>query len=237
MELQRIGSVMKDPSRSTENLAYNLKKYSSVIVPDGLDGWNGMYFAFKGHDVTIYESNPIFIHGGEINLKEKDYKIHGLRKRMKAYKVEDIVHYEEKNFYENVPNKKYDLVYANRTLNRECNAHITIEDKLKSLISVVKEGGEVYLHYLMAIDEDDYENYPSNLYPRVGQVPKFFDNDDWEIILLRERFKVRPEKGHFGNPELHYHKYGYVYARRNSRSNRLFKDTHKYHFNICIGKI
>lgn len=31
---------------------------------------------------------------------------YGLEKRIECYKVEDVVHYEEKNFYENVPSKK-----------------------------------------------------------------------------------------------------------------------------------
>ena len=94
----------------------------------------------------------------------------------------------------------------------------------------------LYLHYWMAVDEDDNEKYPVNLYPRVGEVPKFFSNDDWEIIFLKERFKVRPEKGHFGNSELHYHKYGYVHARKCSRAKRSCNTEYKYHYNISIGK-
>lgn len=70
--------------------------------------------------------------------------------------------------------------------------------KINSLISVVKESGEKYLHYLMAVDEDDNEKYPINLYLRVGEVHKFFRNDEWKIILLKERFKIRPEKDILG---------------------------------------
>lgn len=88
---------MKQPSRSTENLAHHLKKYSSVVVSDDLDGWNGMCFACKGHDVTIYESNSIFIHVGNINVENKCYKIYGLEKRIECYKVGNLVRYEEKN--------------------------------------------------------------------------------------------------------------------------------------------
>lgn len=236
MEFKRLGSVMRNPSRSTENLASHLRKHSTVLVPDGIDGWNGMCFAFKGHEVTIYESNPIFIHGGEVNERNIKYKIHGLKARVECYKVEDIVHYELKNFYENIPIKKYDLVYANRTLNRDCNAHITLEDKIKSLTSVVKDGGEIYLHYLLAIDEDDYENYPLNSYPRIGEVPTYFDKSNWEIILVKERFKIRKENGHFGNPEEHYHKYGYIHARKKHNHNNLNHSRHKYHYNIRIGE-
>lgn len=74
------------------------------------------------------------------------------------------------------------------------------------------------------------------MYPRVEEVPKFFSNDDWEIILLKERLKVRPEKGQFGNSELHYHKYGYVHARKCSRAKRLCNTEYKYHYNMSIGK-
>lgn len=57
----------------------------------------------------------------------------------------------KKKIYENVPSKEFDLVYANRTLNRECNSHISIQEKINSLMLVVKEGVEIYLHYLIAV--------------------------------------------------------------------------------------
>lgn len=69
----------------------------------------------------------------------------------------------KKKIYENVPSKKFDLFYDNRTLNRRYNSHISFQEKINSLISVVKESGEIYLHYLMAVDEDDNEKYPINL--------------------------------------------------------------------------
>lgn len=230
--IKRAGSVMKDPSRSMEHLAYFLKKDSKVLVPDGLDGWNALAFAFKGHRVTIYESEDIFIKGGNVVDHGKEYKIHGLRKRIDAYQLKNV-EYEQKNFYDHLPTSKFDLVYANRTLNRECNSHLSIEEKVKSLQSVILEGGELYLYYLLAVDEDDYETYPLNQYPRYGQIPKLFGKDEWEVLLFKERFKVRPEKGHFGNPELHYHKIGYVHVRKKI-SNQIHQ--HKYRYRISLGK-
>ena len=46
----------------------SIEKVFSSIFSDELDVWNGMCFAFKRYDVTIYKSNPIFIHGGNINV-------------------------------------------------------------------------------------------------------------------------------------------------------------------------
>lgn len=232
--ITKFGSIMKDPSRSTENLAVHLPKNRKVLIVDGLDGWNALCFAFKEHHVTIYEPIHYFVHGGVVIDHEIKYKIHGLNKRVNGYKLNKRVSCIEENYYENTPIRRYDLVYANRTLSRDCNAHISIKDKIKTLISSVNEQGELYLVYLLAIDEDDYETYPANQYPRTGEVPMYFDNENWEVIMIRERSKVRLEKGHFGNPKDHYHKYGYIHVRR-KKSKQIDASKHIFRYSISIG--
>ncbi len=234
MKLHKIGSIMKEPSRSTEKLAYNLKKKSSVLIPDGLDGWNALCFAFKGHYVTLYKPISIFINGGNINLENIDYKIYGLKQRIKAYDLYKNMKYKIQNFYECDNFNKYNLVYVNRSLNRECNSHIKMEDKINTLKSAADDNGEIYLVYLLADDENDYITYPPNQYPRLGEIPSYFNEENWKFIFIRENYKAKSEKGHFGNSKVHYHKIGFVHAKKVSKKTIDSLDNHKFRYYIKI---
>ena len=232
-DMNRKGSIMKRPSRAVDCLANNLKKQSSILVPDGLDGWNALPFAFKGHRVTIFELEDVFVHGGVVISNDIKYHIHGLNKRIEGYGLKNLVDCFQLNFYENLPRKTFDLVYANRTLHRECNSHLTIKEKIDVLKSVVSVGGEIYLQYYLATYDNDIINFPINQYPRTGEVIKYFDNEQWEILLIKERNKLNTEKPHFGNPFVHYHKVGYIHARKKNIYEK--SKYYKMNYNICLG--
>ena len=39
-----------------------------------------------------------------------------------------------------------------------------MKSKIRKLMSNVREGGYLYIYYDLALDEKDYNKYPSNLY-------------------------------------------------------------------------
>lgn len=234
MKTIRIASVFKDSLKTSYEYAKSLKKCANVLVPDGVDGWHVFPFTSYGHKVTTYEPDSLFIHGGEVFEGNKKIEIYGLEKRLKAYDKQQNVCYLQKNFFEQPSTKKYDFVYAVQSLSRECNSHISMEEKIHALQNAVKEGGCIYIYYYLAII-DDVIRYPINQYPRDGDISSYFSSNEWEVLYQKDRKKIRLDQPHFGNPTTHYHRIGYIYARKINKEQELEK-TYYYHFNLSFGR-
>lgn len=99
--------------------------------------------------------------------------------------------------------------------------------KVRKLLSAVKVNGYIYIFYHLAIDEDNYEKYSKEQYLRSGEMKKYFDIDNWEIITIIERENDMIHRPHPNNNEIHFHRVGYVFARK--KNNRL-----KYRLNFKI---
>jgi hypothetical protein len=127
--------------------------------------------------------------------------------------ISNYAHIEKRDFYRDVPNKKFNIVFTSCSLHYSANKDFTLEDKTKKLQSIVKKDGLLYMDYMMAIDENDYETYPKEKFFRKGEILNYFD-DKWEIISVRENDKPSFEGAHVDCVRDHFHRFGYLLARR-----------------------
>lgn len=231
MKTQRIGSIFGESFKTSYITADTLKKGSTVLIPDALDGWNTLPFLSKGMQVTAYEPNSLFIHGGTVNTSNKEVLIYGLNKRLEVYGYSDNVEVINDNFYTSKSNRKYNFIYVHKSLHRDCNSVLTIEQKIKKLQNSVKTNGSIYIYYHLPIDDD--KEYPHNSYPDKHEIVSYFKNSDWKIIKAQEKETLRYDKGHIGNEEPHYHRVGYLHAKRKKIKTKT--KIHIYKTNICIG--
>ncbi len=232
MKTQRIGSIFGDSFKTSYITADILKKGSTVLIPDTLDGWNTLPFLSKRMKVTAYESDSLFIDGGTVTQNDKEIQIYGLNKRLEAYGYSENIEVINENFYTSNSNKKYDFIYVHKSLHRDCNSNLTIEQKIKKLQNSVKTNGSIYINYHLPIDDE--KDYPSNSYPNKYEIVSYFKSSDWEIIAAQEKETLRYDKGHLGNELPHYHKIGYLHAKK-SRKKKTKNGAHIYRNNISIG--
>ena len=66
---------------------------------------------------------------------------------------------------------------------------------------------------MMAIDEDDFNNYPLSKFYRKKEILQYFD-ENWEIISCRENNHPTFEGAHVDCVKDHFHRFGYVLARK-----------------------
>lgn len=207
-------------------------KFDACIVGCS-DGKFLMPFARAGHLVTGYDIDDIALYGGEKEfpiIKEKhkyEYKknfisekfelekrkVYGTVERLEKENIEKNAIIEKRDFYKNVPNKKFDVVFTSCSLHYSVNKEFTLKDKINKLQSIVKTNGLLYVDYMMAIEEDDYENYPKEKFFRKGEIKNYFDSN-WRIISIVENNKVSFEGAHVDCVRDHFHRFGYVLAQK-----------------------
>lgn len=190
-------------------------------------------FARSGINVTGYDIDDVALYGGNkmfpiVNNKKsykyrknfisKEYpleerRVLGITERVEMEDVSKYVTIEKRDFYKNVPNKKFDIVFTSCSLHYSVNKDFLLEDKTKMLQSIVAKGGFLYMDYMMAIDENDYINYPLNKFYRKGEIINYF-NDNWEIISLKENNYPSFEGAHVDCVKDHFHRFGYLLAKR-----------------------
>ncbi|MEE0965875.1 MAG: hypothetical protein U0L85_02365 [Bacilli bacterium] len=104
--------------------------------------------------VTAYEPNSLFIDGGTVLNNNKELHIYGLTKRLNAYAYSDDIEVINENFYTSNSNKKYDFIYVHRSLHRDCNSKLTIEQKIKKLQKAAKINGSIYIYYHLPLNDN-----------------------------------------------------------------------------------
>lgn len=221
-----ISSVFGDTQRTSleyaKLLAKEFKNYS-VLVVDDKDCHHSIMFAKKGaNNVTVYESDKRYIEDGTIG----SYTLTRVENRKNYNIYKNKINIIIDNFYTSKFDYTYEFTYCFRSLH--LNSSIPMEKKMKKLMSSVKPGG--YLYYYKAINDKDYINYPKNKYIRNGEMLKYFNKDNWDILNIKEDDRFTEHLPHTGNEEKHYHKIGRVFAKK--KNNRL---THKYHYNILLN--
>lgn len=197
------------------------------------DGKFLMPFARRQIKVTGYDIDSIALFGGEKefpivlekkiykydpNFKSKEYKleakrVYGIIERLNMETISNYAHIEKRDFYRNLPDKKFDIVFTSCSLHYSANKDFTLEDKTNKLKSIVKKNGLLYMDYMMAIDENDYETYPKEKFFRKREILSYFD-DKWEIISIRENEHPSFEGAHVDCVKDHFHRFGYLLARR-----------------------
>lgn len=211
----------------------NLKDNFSACIVGCSDGKFLMPFARKKINVTGYDIDDIALYGGvktfpivlekvkyeySKNFKSKEYeledkKVLGVTERIKIEGIDKYVKIEKRDFYKNPPTEKFDVVFTSCSLHYTVNKNFSLEDKTKKLQQIVSLNGYLYIDYMMAIDEKDYENYPKEKFYRKGEIKKYFD-DNWEIVSYRENNKPSFEGAHVDCVKDHFHKFGYILAKK-----------------------
>ena len=208
-------------------------KFNACIVGCS-DGKFLMPFARKGIMVTGYDIDDIALYGGnkefpivpkkivykyKPDFKSKNYKLEtkrvlGITERLEIENISKFAKIEKRDFYRNTPRKKFDVVFTSCSLHYTANKDFSLEEKTKKLQSIVSEGGYLYMDYMMAIDEDDYTNYPEVKFYRKGELLNYFDDNKWEIISYRENNLPSFEGAHVDCVVDHFHRFGYLLVRR-----------------------
>lgn len=223
----RAKSIYGDSNQQVYDYIYFLKsKYKrncDVLVVDANDGKNVMPFARNNFNVTCFEDNEIFLYGGKFDNSTTQ----GLLKRIGDFSLNDNVKIIKENYYSYSLIDKYDFIYVDNSLNLKKNIEYNMKSKIRKLMSNVREGGYLYIYYDLALDEKDYNKYPSNLYFRKNEIMQYFDLEDWCIEYVSERDKkdycnyIYDKRGR---------KIGYILAHK-KRSRRKYKINYNIEIN------
>lgn len=207
-------------------------KYTACIVGCS-DGKFLLPFARRGVHVTGYDIDDIALYGGykdfpvRINntcykykkgFKSKEYKLEnkkvlGVTERLEFEGLSNYAHIEKRDFYKTVSDVKFDVVFTSCSLHYSVNKDFTLLYKTNKLKDIVKKGGYLYMDYMMAIDENDFELYPKNKFYRKGEILNYFD-ESWEIVSIRENNFPSFEAAHVDCVKDHFHRFGYLLARK-----------------------
>lgn len=194
-------------------------------------------FARKGHHVTGYDVDKSALYGAtkEFPIYEKTKPIpytgrttlppfpteprtyKGCIEKVKIEGLNHLVKIEERDFYALPPKQKFDVVFTSCSYQYSLNASKTLEEKTKIIQEIVSDGGYLYIDYMMAIDEQDYDRFPENKYLRKGQMATFFPTEEWQVLHIKENNTPSFEHAHTEHPYHHYHRFGYVLAQKRQR--------------------
>jgi len=208
------------------------KEFTACIVGCS-DGKFLMPFAREGIKVTGYDIDDIALYGGIKAfpiIKEKikypyspdfesktfeleNKKVLSVVDRLKIENIDNNAYIEKRDFYKDLPKEKFNVVFTSCSLHYSVNKEFTLEDKTKKLQSIVMPNGYLYIDYMMAIDENDYNTYPSEKFYRKKEILNYFD-DSWEIISYRENNNPSFEGAHVDCVKDHFHRFGYILAKK-----------------------
>ncbi len=208
------------------------KNFTACIVGCS-DGKFLMPFARDGITVTGYDIDDIALYGGykefpivkekikyeyKSDFKSKNFELEtkrvlGITERLQMENIERYADIEKRDFYRTIPDKKFNVVFTSCSLHYSANQDFTLEEKTKKLQNIVLPEGYLYIDYMMAIDENDYLNYPASKFYRKKEIVKYFD-ENWEIISYKENNSPTFEGAHVDCVKDHFHRFGYILARR-----------------------
>jgi len=211
-----FGSYSSSFTGMIDDIRKNLKNNQVNACDVGsLDGKHSFIIAKFGFKVDCYETNSLYINGGNVdypfiynnNIKYEKIEVYGLKKRLKLkFNTNcDNITPVEKNFYTD-NNKQYDFVYTYRSLSRECYSDITMNEKIKKLKDSVKEKGILYIEYLI---ETENEKDP-NRFLKKGQMEKYFNCKGWKIFYCSEGDYYVKENPNLIYNDFHYHNIGRI---------------------------
>jgi hypothetical protein len=197
------------------------------------DGKFLLPFARRTIKVTGYDIDDVALYGGnkdfpivksKVKYKyDKDFisenyslinkRVFGIVERLNAENLSKYAIIEKRDFYKQNPTEKFDVVFTSCSLHYSVNKDFTLENKTKKLQNIVKTGGYLYIDYMMAIDESDFEKYPKEKFYRKKEILNYFD-DNWRIISFRENHNPTFEGAHVDCVKDHFHRFGYILAKK-----------------------
>ena len=223
---------------------YNVMKYFEqelgrdyrVCIIGCSDGKFVFPFIRRGHRVTAFEIDNVALDGGHKVFPQKRSKVEkliyttaavapkyqpvaterqtipGLIKRLEMEKFVDLVNIRRQDFYRSNLTDTFDLVFTSCSIQYKSNRDISLEKIMIKLKQVVDIGGYLYMDYMMPLQDD--HTFKSELFLRTGQVKSFFSNSHWEIKHCYEQKTPDFEAAHIDRPEDHFHRFGFIFARR-----------------------
>lgn len=183
----------------------NILENSKILIPNCQDGIYVLPLVKRGFNITCYEENNKLLNGGNID----DFYTTGLKKRLNSVnKSAEIKNY---NFYSCKNNTKYNLVVAIRTLQLKENDSYSLYEKINQLKNSVVDNGYLYLNYYIGYDSEVALKQTIT----AGQVMKYFDQSEWNIIYFRENvLKGTKHNKHPFNKKEHNHCVGYILVQK-----------------------
>lgn len=229
MGKKNYGSAYGHPYQRFRYIVKYIEEYyqrkTKILIPNAYDGQHILASVRRGYDVDCYENVDEFINGGKID----NFKIVGLKEKLDYFKFNDKVNLFPCNFYEQKVERQYEFVYCYKSLHLDRNKDISMNTKMRKLLSSVKENGFIYIHYHLAENEHDYINYPKSQYFRKYEMSKYFD-ESWEVIFLIERNNPSKDIRHPFNNKEHTHVIGSVLARKKYKRRK-----YKYTYEITVA--
>jgi hypothetical protein len=224
------------PKRLYRVIKYIIKQGKrSICVIGCSDGKFVLPFLRKGFHVTAIDIDKIALFGGEkeipikkefiekynynpksqkqllIKIPSKKVIIDGLHERAQRENLTDYLKILEMDFYRNAMLEEFDCVFTSCSIQYKINDDLSLDHIMKKLKNHVKKDGYICMDYMMPLADSD--SHKSELYFRTGVIRKYF-NRDWQIISNREMKKPVFEKAHIDRPFDHFHRFGYILARR-----------------------
>ncbi|MFZ2969603.1 MAG: hypothetical protein WA063_00490 [Minisyncoccia bacterium] len=89
---------------------------------------------------------------------------------------------EKRDFYKFKNKQRFNVVFTSCSLHYSINKDLTLGKKTKMLQDIVIRAGYLYIDYMMATEDADFEQYPENKFYRTCEMAKYFDKN-WKIIL------------------------------------------------------
>ncbi len=197
------------------------------------DGKFLLPFSRKHYRVVGYDIDEIALYGGNeqfpiVNKKikykyDKNFisqkydletkKVLGVVERLKQEGLSKYAKIEKRDFYKSKNTKKFNVVFTSCSLHYSINKDLTLKEKIKRLQDIVVQAGYLYIDYMIATEDADYEQYSKNKFYRTGEMAKYFDKN-WKIIFIRENSQPTFEGAHVDRVTDHFHKFGYILAKK-----------------------
>ena len=166
---------------------------SKFLIIDDKDGQLGMCPLRRNIPIVVYEPEKVFLEGGKIEVplnipNTTDFifakrNILGFKDRITTELLTTNCNIVNKNYYKFTDENKYEYVAACHSIDRDSNIEFTMDYKINKLKNNVARDGYLYLEYEVALKDDDYETYPANKYLRNNEILKYFDTDEWTILV------------------------------------------------------
>jgi hypothetical protein len=208
----------------------------SVCVVGCSDGKFVLPLLRRGHVVAAYDIDAVALFGGSKvfplprrNIPKPPYisfeqaesfpvlpsemrKIAGLEERIRLERVTALASIYHQDFYHRPPGGLFDLVFTSCSIQYKNNQDLPVAAILHTLQAHVGQGGHLAIEYMLPLEDSHTWKAPHFL--RTGQMRAFFSPADWSVVYCWEARRPQFEAAHVDRPQDHYHRFGYILARR-----------------------
>lgn len=166
--------------------------------------------ARRGHSVLAMDIDEIALFGGNKLGPAGAVHMMGLRERLRAEHLSDLVNIVHADFVEYRSRKRFHAVFTSGAVQYSRNLKHPLEKIIERLKAYVVDHGYIYVDYMLPIEHQHKER---DNYPTKEAWSSFFEAKGWRLIHNR----VLPplfETAHVDNPVDHYHHWGHLLAQK-----------------------